>query len=143
MPSLFAQYKKEREGAYIIEDENGFATAIPLDDHFYIDEIFVAKGYRNQSFAATYADKLVEIARKLNYSKILGSVDVNANGSTTSLKVLLAYGMTLHSVDGNIIYFEKSIIKEEKINIKETIETMCNKIENNIKIKEQKRIKNG
>lgn len=143
MSSLFAQYKKEREGAHVVEDENGFATAIPLDDHFYIDEIFVAKGYRKQNFASSYADKLVEIARKLNYNKILGSVDVNANNATTSVKVLLAYGMHLHSVDGNIIYFEKNIKEEEKINIKETIETMCTKIENNIKIKEQKRIKNG
>lgn len=109
MPSLFAQYKKEREGAYVIEDENGFATAIPLDDYFYIDEIFVAKGYRNQDFASSYADKLVLKALELNYNKILGSVDVNANGATTSIKVLLAYGMKLKSIEGNIIYFEKNI----------------------------------
>lgn len=107
--SNFAAYKKERENAFIIEDETGFATAIEYGDYFYIDEIFVRKGFRKQNFAATYADKLVELGLSLGYEKILGSVDVNANGATTSLKVLLAYGMRLHSTNGSIIYFEKDI----------------------------------
>lgn len=109
LKSNYALYKEEREGAVIVEDEYGFATAKQLDDYFYIDEIFVKKEYRKTNKATDYADELSEIARAAGYTKLLGSVDPTAHGATTSLKVLLGYGMTLHSVDNGLIYFIKEL----------------------------------
>lgn len=109
--SLYAKYIKEREGKEIIELENGFATYRFLNEHVYIEDIFVEKEHRKDHLAASMADIIADIARKRNYSKILGSTCLNAQNPTISLKVLLSYGFKLHSIDeqNNMIYLEKNI----------------------------------
>lgn len=107
--SLYKNYKEEREDAVVVENERGFASAVKLEKHLYIDEIYILPKYRKSHLATEFADELVVIAKKLNYKLLLGSVDINANNSTISLKVLLAYGFKLHSADGTLIYLEKEI----------------------------------
>jgi len=107
--SNYSLYRRERENAEIVEDEYGFAAAIPFGSYWYIDEIFVKRSHRRTYKASEYADKLAEIGRKRGYTSLLGSVDVRAEGSTNSIKTLVGYGMKLHSIDGNTIYFSKKI----------------------------------
>ena len=108
--SHYAEYRAERENAIVIEDENGFASAIPFGDYYYIDEIYVIPEKRKSNIASTYAKKHEKIAKHKGYEYILGSVDPKANGSTISLKVLLAYGFELLEIGQNgLIYLTKKI----------------------------------
>lgn len=107
--SHWKEYKKERENAIVIEDEYGFVVAKELEDYMYIEDIFVVKEKRQSKIAFSYADKITELAKEKGYTKLLGSVDPKANGSTVSLKVILAYGFKLYQMDNNLIYFIKEI----------------------------------
>lgn len=109
MKSLFAKYKEERESAIVVENEHGFASAKLLDDFFYIEDIYVVPEKRQSKIASQMADDLVIKAKELGYNKVLGSVCVDANNSTISLKVLLAYGFSLHHTNNNMIYLIKEI----------------------------------
>lgn len=107
--SHYANYRIEREGAIVIEDENGFASAIRLEGYMYIDEIYVIPEKRKSNIASNYADKIAIIAKEEGYKKLLGSVDPKANGSTNSIKALLAYGFELLNINGSLIYLQKEI----------------------------------
>jgi GNAT superfamily N-acetyltransferase len=109
--SLFGEYIKEREGKRIIEDEYGFATYYTYNNNefMYIEDLYVVPEKRKEGRASYYADEVASIARKKGIKKLLGSIDLEANGSTTNMKVLLAYGFELYSANGNIIYLKKEI----------------------------------
>lgn len=108
--SNYALYIEEREGKQIIEDAYGFATYLFTGQHCYIEDIFVKKAHRASGHAAKYADQITAIALEKGYKKLLGSVNLNAKNSTTSMKVLMAYGFKLLSVEpGQMIYLEKEL----------------------------------
>src|SRR4051812_37364023 len=107
--SLYAQYIQERDNKHIVEDERGFATYFCINDGIYIEDIFVDKEHRHLGIAASYADKIANIARESGYKKLYGSVVPAKSSSTTSLKVLLAYGFSLSHCDQNIIYMVKEL----------------------------------
>lgn len=108
---LYAEYIAEREGFKMIRDEYGFATYY-INEHenfVYLRDIFVTKNYRRNRHAWSYADKIVEIAKELKLEKMVGSICLDTNGATASMKTLLAYGFEIKSVHGNMIYLEKEI----------------------------------
>lgn len=107
--SLYAQYIQERENKAIVENDKGFATYHFVQEYCYIEDIFVLKEYRKSGLAASFADQITEIAKSKNYNKLLGSVDIRANGATESVKVLLAYGFRVLNTETNLIYFVKDI----------------------------------
>lgn len=109
MDSNFAQYIKERAGKSIVESEKGFATYFYQDEFVYIEDIFVNAEHRKSGVATEFADRIAEEAKNLGYAKMLGSVCPSANGSTASLKVLLAYGFKLFKSLDNVIYLSKEI----------------------------------
>src|SRR5210317_1124304 len=100
--SLFGEYIKERLNKSIIEDEHGFATYFPAfnNEYMYIEDIYVKPEFRKKDKASIYADEISEIARKKGIKKLLGSVDINANAATESMKVLFAYGFKLLDIKG-------------------------------------------
>ena len=109
--SLFADYIQERLNKGIIESEDGFATYIIANEEVYIEDIYIVPAKRNTGLAAKMADEIAEIAKAKGCTVLVGSVAPQANGATDSLKVLLGYGMTLHSVQANgLIYFVKGIV---------------------------------
>jgi predicted GNAT family acetyltransferase len=114
--SNYALYIQERENKSIVEDERGFATYFYLEDAVYIEDIFVKREFRKQGVASEYADKIAEEARSKNFFKMLGTVSPKANGSTNSLKALLAYGFKLDSSDNNVIYLTKDLGAMEGFN---------------------------
>lgn len=108
-PSNFSAYKMEREGTLVLERSEGFAVYKFLSEGVYIEDIFVAKPFRRANVAASMADEICAEARTRGVTTLIGSVDVTANGATKSLAVLLAYGMSVKAVSGNLILFTKAL----------------------------------
>lgn len=107
--SLYAQYVLEREGKYILEDENGFATYFYTGEYCYIEDVYVTKEHRNTRYISKWEPLIIAEARSKGYSKLLTSVVPSANGSTESLRSVLSYGYKLLKCDSDIIYFIKEI----------------------------------
>lgn len=107
--SLYSEYIYERQGKEIVESEKGFATYYYLPDGAYIEDIFVKAEFRKEGIASQMADQIASIAKAKGYTKLFGTVVPSTNGSTNSLKTLLAYGFVLNSCTNNLIILEKGI----------------------------------
>jgi hypothetical protein len=110
--SLYSQYISERSDDKIIEmPGEGFATYRYINGgkSVYIIDIFVTPEARHGKIASGLADIISNEAKERGCKEVLGSVCPSAKGSTTSLKVLLAYGMKLQSSSDNFIVFSKEI----------------------------------
>lgn len=109
--SQYADYIMERTDDLIIEIDTGFAHYRFFDDGetVYIVDIFVPKHMRGGRIATHLADLVCDEARRRGFKKLLGSVQPSAKESTTSLKVLLGYGMKLKSAGHDAIFFEKEL----------------------------------
>jgi Acetyltransferase (GNAT) family len=106
---MYAEYVKERLGKDCFWTEKGFATFSFTEDAVYIEDLFVLPEFRKSSEASNIADNIAEIAKARGYKKMLGSVIPSANGSTVSMKVLLAYGFEIDSSSNNFILLRKEI----------------------------------
>lgn len=111
MASLYAQYVAERTWDSILEYEHGYATYryTDTDKTVYIIDIYVEPEFRKQGLAAKMADEIVKFAQIRGCKKLIGSVVPSVKNSTASVKVLLAYGMSLDSSTENFILFKKDI----------------------------------
>lgn len=111
MASMYAQYLAERTKDEILETDVGFVTYRFLNEggSVYIMDIFVKPECRLKGAAAEMADIVAEIAKERGATEMLGSVNPSAKHSTESLKVLVAYGMTLSGATNDIIFFRKDI----------------------------------
>lgn len=107
--SLQAQYAKERENIETLESEIGFATYYFLEDGCYIKDIYVHPDHRKSGEASRLANEIAVMAKEKGSKKLYGTVCPSANGSTESLKVLLAYGFRLDSCISNLIAMVKEI----------------------------------
>lgn len=107
--SLYSQYIKEREGFECIETPSGFATYVISGTECYIRDIYVIPEARQSKLASQIADTVVDRAKAKGCKIITGSVCPIANGSTDSLKFLLAYGMKLVKSEPNMIWFAKEV----------------------------------
>lgn len=111
MASQYAKYLIERTNDRVLENDYGFATYRFINDTktVYIIDIYVEPAYRNQNKASELADQVVAIAKEKGCDQLIGTVVPSAKGSTTSLKVLLGYGMSLNSAANDIVVFGKEI----------------------------------
>ncbi len=109
MPSLYAHYIAEREGKQILERPEGFATYSINAPECYIEDIYVLPEHRKSGVAAKLADVIAEEAKARGCTYLLGTVMPSAQGSTASLKVLLAYGFKLAKAETNAIYMVKEL----------------------------------
>lgn len=109
--SLYADYLRERTKDLILEDEGGFATYRYMDDlkTVYIVDIYTVPAARREGHAATLADLIAKKARAVGCTHMIGTVAPSTNGSTDSLKVLLAYGMTLFEARPDCIIMRKEL----------------------------------
>ncbi len=109
--SLYADYITERTNDLIIETDAGFATYRYINDgrSVYIIDIYTDPDSRKLGNAADLADDIVKEAQARGCSELLGTVVPSTKGSTASLRVLLAYGMTLQSAEKDLIIFRKGI----------------------------------
>lgn len=108
--SLYADYLYERTGDLINETQAGFITYRYLNEkQVYIVDIYVKPEHRRANIASLMADEVVKEARSRGCTEVLGTVAPSAKGSTLSLKVLLGYGMSLHSSGVDFIICKKDI----------------------------------
>lgn len=107
--SNYALYLSEREGFSIVESSKGFATYKISGNECYIRDIYVRPEFRDQKIASNMADEIAIIAKEKGCSHLSGSVDTNANGATTSIKVLLAYGFKVLKNNFSMIIFSKEL----------------------------------
>lgn len=109
--SLWADYLREKTNDLVLETDKGFAVYRYLDEGktVYIVDIYVSPDFRGYKCASNIADIIVEKAKEKGCTKLLGSVVPSSKNSTTSLKVLLGYEMTLDSSTQDFILFKKEI----------------------------------
>lgn len=109
--TLYAQYLLEREGIKIIESEKGFMTYVPADGALYIVDVFIEPSARRTGEATALEARVIEVAKSLGFNKLMGSVALNVNGVTTSLKMMLGSGYEFLSLNAEkqIMYFTKEI----------------------------------
>jgi predicted GNAT family acetyltransferase len=106
---MFADYIKERGGKDIVYSDKGFATYSFNESSCYIEEIYVVPESRKSGEASRLTNEIAEIAKERGYKMLTGSVCPTANGSTESMKALLAYGFKLVSSTHNFIILSKEI----------------------------------
>ena len=109
---MYANYVQERTNKLIYEDERGFITYYYLTDPvagLMIEDIYVLPEHRKKGVASSMADKLVAKAKELGYKQCWGQVCPAAKNSTESMKVMLAWGLKLDSVNNTIIFLRKDI----------------------------------
>ena len=109
--SMWADYKREREGKCVIEvPHEGFIVfSYPSAQEVWIEDIYTVKEQRKTGLARRLADQVCALAKSEGCSTVLGSVWQSANGATDSIKVLLAYGMELSHTEGKLIIFKKEL----------------------------------
>ena len=109
--SFYADYMKEREGIETMETDHGFAMFKINGTECYIIDIYVTPEARRQRVCFDMADAIVLYAKGQGCTHLVGSVAPGTAGATASLKLLLAYGMSVHSIDApkNLIMFLKEI----------------------------------
>ncbi len=107
---MYKDYLEERTDKRMLETEHGFAIYSFTQDSVYIEDIYVQPDFRQSSAASEMADTIAEVAKQRGIRVMLGSVVPTTKGSTTSLKVLLAYGFKLDSSANNFIVMKKEII---------------------------------
>jgi ribosomal protein S18 acetylase RimI-like enzyme len=108
--SMYADYLMEHRGDGLVSSEHGFATYRFVDaSTVYIVDIYVKPEFRECNAARAIADSIVGIAKQRGCVELLGTVVPSAANSTTSLKVLIGYGMKLKSSANDLIIFTKEI----------------------------------
>lgn len=109
--SLYASYVQERTNDVVIEEEHAFATYRYLDGgtSIYLVDIFVDRDHRKSHIATDLADRVARMGRNHGCTEMIGTVSLDAKNATTSLKVLLAYGMELKSAGPGFIVLRKEL----------------------------------
>ncbi len=107
---MYGAYVKERLNKEYYETAFGFVIySWYLDNAIYIEELYIKPESRLEGFGTLMVDEVCEIARKAGKKYLVGSVDPIANGSTSSMKALLAYKMQLWRLEGNLIFLSKEL----------------------------------
>ncbi len=110
MKTLYAKYLEERTSDQIIERSEGFATYRYLNENqVYIIDIYVLPEFRELGIASILADNIAEEALKKGCKEMLGTVVPSTNNATTSIMILIAYGMSVLSSSNDLIIFKKDI----------------------------------
>lgn len=111
MASLYAKYLMERTNDLIIEKPQGYVTYRYMnnDKTVYIIDIYIIPEFRRGNLASSLADEVVAEAKQRGCVDLIGTVMPSAKNSTTSLKVLMGYGMTLNSAANDVIVFRKEL----------------------------------
>jgi len=109
--SLFSQYIQERTNKFVLEYETGFGVySYPNSTTVYLEDIYVMPEYRKNGIASIIANDIATLAKDKGCNKMIGSVVPSAKNSTSSLQVLLSYGMHLDSATNDYILFSKDLI---------------------------------
>lgn len=107
--SLWADYYREKLGWTTIETDFGFVSFSVRGSFMRIEEIYVIPEARKSGHAKDLADRVSAEGRRVGCSHLWAHVTLNANGSTDSLKAVLAYGFLAIKADQDHIYLTKEL----------------------------------
>jgi len=107
--SLYKEYIEELGLKHMYETDKGFVIYSFLEDGCYIEDVYVAKAFRDNKVAKDFYDEVILIAKEKGYKKLFTSVLTTVNNSTRNLKMLLHLGMELQTVTNNFIFLSKDI----------------------------------
>jgi GNAT superfamily N-acetyltransferase len=109
--SLYAEYLQERTGDEILELASGFATYRFINNgtSVYIIDIYVEPEHRKTGLASALADQICRWAKDRGCSELLGTVAMGKPWTTDNTKVMLGYGMAIHSATPEAIIFRKEL----------------------------------
>lgn len=109
---MWHDYLKEREGVEVVENGYGFATYRFVTEGCYLVDLYIKPEHRRGGHASHLGDLVCEVAKARGVTKLIGSVSLSPGVAdpTTSIAVLLAYGMRVAGLSGEMLYFEKEII---------------------------------
>ena len=107
---LYTQYLKERNNIETIELEHCFLTYKKVDaTTWYVVDVFVEKDFRLLGLTQILSNLIETAAKENGVTRLLGSIDITANGVTESMAFLLAHGYRFSHANGNGLYFLKLI----------------------------------
>ncbi len=109
--TYYSDYLRERTNDEVVETDYGFATYRYVEEgkSVYIVDIYVTPEARKEGHAAEMADQIAKIAKEKGCTSMIGTVQPSTKGSTTSLQVLLGYGMRLQSASQDAIIMRKDL----------------------------------
>ena len=113
--TMLTRYLFEGEEMHVLKREWGFCTYAfdfvsgAIENHVYIQDLYVDPKYRKSGVASDMADDVVRIARERGVHALYGSVSLHRRGAETAMKILAAYGMRLFAAQSNVLWFKKDI----------------------------------
>ena len=109
MSLYYADYIKEREGLDTLETDYGFATYKLRGTDCYLQDVYIAPGYRKSGKGSDLANQVVAIAKAAGMRTLTSSVCDDANAADISHQVLLAYGMKPYCKEFSMTYYIKEL----------------------------------
>lgn len=107
--SLYAQYVEEREKAQVLEKDWGFAIYKLLDNHVYLQDIYVVPHERKNGKGVELMHEVADIASKAGLNIMVGSVVPSTSFGAQMLRIMLGLGFELLSSSENIVYLKRNI----------------------------------
>lgn len=106
---MFREYFKERENAYVYEEDFGFAILKRIDDFIYLQDMYIKPEFRRLGKAQSMLAAVERKAAKEGYKEMLTSCSPAANNSTYSAYIIIKAGFKLKACEKDIIWFSKQI----------------------------------
>lgn len=105
----YAAYIKERKGAELFEDTNGFFTYRIDGKYFYIDEIFVLSNKRKQGIGKKYSGIIENLAKENKCDLLICTICTNANNYIDSFGFIKRMGYKSFKSENTLVYLIKEI----------------------------------
>ncbi len=109
MSSLYAKYIKEREGAEIIELDEGFLSFQTSGEECFLKDLFILPEFRKEHVGARLVDELEKIGKERGCKIITGVICPAAQGATTAMLGAIKIGFSIHSSGVNQIFITRGI----------------------------------
>ena len=108
---LLEQYYEETFGKGFYKDDKGIIKYSHVDnDCIYLEDMFLPKEHREQKNGWDLINGFWEVAKGNGYKEVITSVNTNIKTVDRSMKIILHYGFSFMSIEGNLIYFRKEIL---------------------------------
>lgn len=109
MPSLYAEYVKEREGKETIENDTGFITYLDLKPSktIYLSDMYIKPEFRKTGAARSLYNELLAVLQEKKYNTMISSYDMDTNNWEHTEKMLENEGFKKAHKYGTLMYLIK------------------------------------
>lgn len=109
MPSLYAQYVKEREGAETVETSEGFYSYKTEGEHLFIVDLFVVPSARGKKVGSEFGKQIENIAKELGKQSIICTASLNAENTQDAMSFIIMNGYKIINYTDTQVFFKKEI----------------------------------